>query len=389
MNDITFLKQNGGLSRPLPGEDHISGLVFYGVKPAEWGAADVREITDIETAETLGITSDAIGDAAIWHYHLSEFFAQNPGAKLYVGIFAVPAIPGTPAFTEVTTMQAFADGKIRQVGVFYTEAAFASTMVTALQLVLVANETNHMPLTAILAPDVKAVADLTTLPDLKALTGSKVSVLIGQDGNNIGKGLYTTSGASVGCVGACLGALSRASVHENIGWVANFNMSHVELDVPAFGNGKLYKELSSTAITGIHDKGYMFLRKHVGLSGTFFNDTYTAIAATSDYCNQESNRTMDKAMRNVRTYLLPQLNGPVEIDATTGKLAAETVKYFEEIGNTALDQMKRVGELSGFKVVINPAQDILSSSELQISIVNVPKGVIRNMKVKIGFAKSV
>ena len=30
MNNVKFIRQNGGLSRELSGDDHISGLIVYG-----------------------------------------------------------------------------------------------------------------------------------------------------------------------------------------------------------------------------------------------------------------------------------------------------------------------------------------------------------------------
>ena len=49
-------------------------------------------------------------------------------------------------------------------------------------------------------------------------------------------------------------------------------------------------------------------------------------------------------------------------------------------------QMESDGELSGFSVTIDPNQDVLSSSEIKISIKIVPKGIARNILVTMGFA---
>lgn len=385
MNDVIFEKQNGGLARPLPGEDHISALLFYSAtKPTGWSSQSVRQVTSIEHAVQLGIAKNS-ANYGVMYYHIAEFFRINPGGMLFVGIFTAP---GTMDFAEIKTIQRFADGKVRQVGVFHT-AAFATADVTKLQTVATTLETEHMPLSILYATDFKLVTDLTSLADLRALTAQNVSVILGQDGGKDGKALYVSTNKSVTCLGAALGAVSKASVHENIGWVQKFLMNAVELDVPAFANGTLVKDSDPGLLNTLNTKGYIFLVKHVGKSGTYFNDSHTCVEAISDYAYLENVRTMDKAIRGVRTYALPQLNGPVKVDQVSGKIDFNTVKYIEEMCNQPLIQMSRDGELSGFKVVIDPDQDVLATSELQITIVNVPVGVSRVIRIKIGFGKKV
>lgn len=385
MNDIRFIKQQGGLSRALPGEDHISALLFFSDdKPQGWTSKDMVQITSPENAVTLGIAKNS-ANFGVMYYHIAEFFRINPGATLFVGIFSVPQ---TLDFTEVKTMQRASAGKIRQVGVYVT-TSFATTMLESLQAVADALDTEHMPLSFLLGADIHDMADLTTLDDLRALECPKVSMVIGQDGSNDGYNLFLDTTKSISCLGAALGAVSLAKVNECIGWVEKFKMSSVELDVPAMGNGQLVSDLDPNLLNSLNTKGYIFLRKHVGLSGSYFNDSHTAVEATSDYAYIESNRTMDKAIRGIRTYVLPQLNGPLLVDPTSGKLAHTTVKYVEDLANEPLVQMTRDGELSGFSAVVDPDQDVLATSELVIQVVNVPLGVSRNIIVKIGFGKQV
>jgi len=323
----------------------------------------------------------------VMHYHISEAFRINPAIKLYVGIFAVP---GSWTFTELQTAQNVANGKIRNAGIFLKSVAFSTAHLSAIQTVLNTLDTLHKPISDVVySADIAAVTDLTTLSDLTLLTASKVSAVIAQDGGADGAALYTEKGYSIGCVGATIGAISLASVNINIGWRARFNMAALELETPAFANGTLVNTLTDTALAGIDAKNYIYMLKCTDYAGTFFNDSWTAIVRTNDYGNIEANRTMDKAIRGVRAYLLPEVNGPVSIDATTGKLAIDYVKYLESIGGKALDQMERNKELSGWKVVIDPDQNVLSTSVINVSIANVPVGVSRSFAVKISFATSI
>jgi len=388
MNDIIFEKQQGGLARPLAGEDHISGLLFYAAtKPSNWGADNVRQVTSLPAAEELGIIK---GSAVfgVMHYHISEFFRINPGATVYVGIFTPPVSPDVYTYSEIETMQRFTNGKLRQVGVYLTEP-FDDDMVVLINGVCGGLDDEHMPLSVLLAADFHSVTNLSILVPLRALASEKVTVVFGQDGDNEGAALYTELNKSITCLGAALGTVSLAAVHENIGWVQKFRVNEVELDVPAFANGTLVRDCDPSLINLINTNGYVFLVKHIGLSGTYFNDAHTCAPITSDYAYLENNRTMDKAIRGVRTYALPQLNGPVKVDPTSGKLDITTVKYIEDMCNQPLVQMARDGELSGYKVVIDPDQDVLATSELAIAIANVPLGVSRMVRIKIGFVKKV
>jgi predicted Zn-dependent protease len=57
LNDVTFIKGQGGLGRPLPGEDFISGLLFYiNTLPSGFSTSNrVQQIFSLADAVALGI----------------------------------------------------------------------------------------------------------------------------------------------------------------------------------------------------------------------------------------------------------------------------------------------------------------------------------------------
>lgn len=391
MNDVTFNKGEGGLARAAAVESQFSGLVFYSAdKPAGFDT-DIKEITSLSAAEALGITADnAIDIIAVIHYHLKQFFAvytnQAATPKLYVNIADVPA--GAYNFAEITQVQQFAGGKLRQVGVF-VPAALTTAQVSAIQTVCTALANAHMPVQALVNFNQAAVTDWTIASDLRALTNPNVLVSIAQDGGGEGADLFTDVAFSVGDIGALLAWASVKGVHENIGWPKVFKVAFSgEFDVPALSNGDLISE-NESLLSGLDTKGYVFLKKHIGLSGSFYNDAHMCVAKTSGYAYLENNQVIDEAIRGVRTYLLPELNSPLTIDATAGTLAEETVSYFESLAGRALNELKNNGNLSGYSVYINPAQNVLSTSTLTVEIVLVIKGVARNIVVNIGFGSSI
>ena len=63
--------------------------------------------------------------------------------------------------------------------------------------------------------------------------------------------------------------------------------------------------------------------------------------------------------------------------------------HLETVANQALEAMERDGELSGYKVEVDPAQDVASTGLVEFVIKNVAVPVMRHVRIKIGFAKSV
>ena len=395
MQKLTITRTNGNIVRSLSGEDHISGLVFYSatLPTADEGEKGfstterIQAISSIVRAEKLGITAKAESwEMRVLHYLLESTYNMNPGISLYVGIFK-PA-SGANAFSEIKQIQNYSGGKVRQVGVWNGAVELSDTVVNALQSVRTTLEAQNKPLIILYAPK---VTDVTSLPtDLAKIGRNGVSVIIGQDGAGVAEDLYADAGntakASVSALGDLLGAVSRAKVHESIAWVESFPTN---ISVPAFGDGKKYRDLDEAVIETLDSSRYIFLRTYDGLAGSFFNDNHNLDVPTSDYAYINDVRTMDKAVRGVRTNVLPKLGRPMKVDAETGKIERTTVEHLITTGNKPLEEMEKAGELSGYKFDIDPDQNILATSRVRGVIKNVSVGVMRNLDLEIGYAQSV
>lgn len=505
LNDVVFVKGQGGLGRPLPGEDYISGFIFYTSSlPSGFSSNDrIKNVFSIQDAENLGITdtysdetkatgtylftnAGATGDtvelkvleyptatnptgnvslgaytrlstdttvtllgasyaAAInagtathgytataatgtvtitakaglgiflnsgtpisatiagtiagtitqfsggaysklsqWHYHIAEYFRINPNGNLFVGMYAVPS---TYDFSDVQTVQNYANGKIRQFAVFCDGTTYTSGKVQAAQTIATAIATDKKPAQILVTFDYSA-ATLSTLADLSALNSNNVSVVIGQDGLNLGYKIYKATGRSITNLGAVLGAVSLSKVSEDIAWISKFNLSDGnELETAAFANGVLFSATTTALLTTLDNSRYIFLMKQIGYSGTFVNDSNCAILESSDYAYIENNRTIDKAIRLLRVAYLPDLASSLVLNSD-GTLTDTTVAYFESLGNIALDQMIRDQELSAKSVVINPNQNVLTTSEVIVAVTLVRIGVARQIKINIKYSTS-
>ncbi|MDR2557038.1 MAG: DUF2586 domain-containing protein [Bacteroidales bacterium] len=358
MNKLTITRTNGNVPKSLSGEDHISGLLVYSSQlPTGFSQAErIKAVSTIETAEGLGITSAT--HPAIYNI-LKDVFRINPGISLYVGIFEAGS-----DFAEIKIMQNYAEGKIRQIAVYNASVAIATASVTALQAVATQLESEDTPLSILYYPKVENIA---TLPTISATGRKNVSVVISKDG-----------------LGVVLGIVSAAKVNESIAWVKKFPTG---IENPAFSDNTLLRDVDKTVVESIDTKRYLFFVTYPGLADSYLNDSHTCDLITSDYAYIELVRTMDKAVRGIRTYLLPELSGNVYIDKETGKLQPYSVKNLELIAGKAIEDMERAGEISGYSVEINPEQNVLSTSTVEIVIKQVSTGVMRKINVKIGYTE--
>ncbi len=144
------------------------------------GTPIVVTITGTITATITQFTAGTSSLKSVWYYHIKEYFRIQPKGLLFVGFFPIPA---TYDFTEIQTMQVFADGKIRQKAIYKDGTAPSTGDMGLIQGVLKTLEELHMPISWVLyTANMVSITDLTTLTDLNLLNASKVSFVISQDG---------------------------------------------------------------------------------------------------------------------------------------------------------------------------------------------------------------
>lgn len=384
---LTIVRQNGNVPKSQNGQDHVSGFVAYLLEadiPAAFKAEPVQAVSTIDKAEELGITADATAwSVKMLHYQLEEVFRINPSITLYMGLFSKPE---SMTFQELKKVQNYAEGAIRQMAIWNGDTAPTADNIVKLEAVADSLDTENAPFSTLYAP---LVSNYKNLPNNLATNNPRVSVVIAQAGSGTGAELYKSKDnktkATVSAIGVALGTLSKAAVHQCIAWVKNFPSG---ISMPALGDGTLVRTIDKGELEKLDTNRYLFLNNVVGVAGSYWNDSHTMDSPTSDYAAIESVRTMDKAVRGIRTYLTPELGGNVYIDPDTGKLQSYTVSHLETTANIPLEEMEKAGELSGYKAEIDAEQDVLSTGTIEVTIKNVPVGVVRKFKVKIGFVKS-
>lgn len=349
--------------------------------------------TPISTTIVGGITrsitqfaSGVASDIDQLHYHISEFFRIQPKGVLYVGIYAPES--GSYAFADVATLFTYSSGKIRQIGVYVTGDTLDAALVTALDAKIMTQAGLMRPASAVLTADFVGTA-LSALPTLANNSDYRVTVDIAQDMGGKGYELYKALNKTIGTMGALLGTISLAKVSESIAWVGKFDLSDGnELETIGFGNGALFSAQSTTLLDTLDGYKYVFLRKYENKSGSFWSDSETAIATTSDFSQIENVRTVDKAIRGIYANTLGLQNSPLQVKPD-GTLYEDSIATFEEKTALQLDEMVRNTEISAYSINIDPSQDVLTTSTITISVSIVPIGVARQIQFNVNLATNV
>lgn len=391
-NDVVINKLSGGLGRRTPSKDMVSGLLFntsvVSVRKTKQSVAKPKQVLEkdkvyrlasLKDAKALGIDESYDVNGISAFYQISQFFRMNPSGDLFI---MASEEPNYSALVEnkVEEMLMKTNGDVRQLAVIYngaTEFSELTRVVTHAKTVTEKAFEDFRPLEVIL--EGKGF-DPKTVTDLGGFNAENVSVVIAMDKEVVATNANYNNTAAVGVL---LGAVSKAKVSENIAWVEKFNLTGEGFRSVGFVGGK--ELLSEGQMKTLDEARYIFTRKHTGVPGVYFNDSHTCTQRSSDFAFIEANRTINKAARITRTALLPKLNSPVLVDPDTGKLAPTVVKGYETLCKAALERMISNEEVSEIEVYINPNQDILANSELQIEMSVVPMGTARRIIVNLGF----
>ena len=386
MQSFEIIKGQGGV-RKAGSQDGVSGMVFY------LPTANMSALSDEQKRCVVAAASDvdaiypkdsANKDVLLIGYHLSEVFRINQSAKVFV---QVVASSGEADLSEVTSVQDYAEGACRQIGVWNGYEDSSADHITDLQAAATAMEQAANNCSIVYCAKVLFSSLLQAIYSGEGKCN--VSQVVAQDMTTGSRAAAVQtalgSSAQVGGLGTIMGCISKAAVNESIAWVAKFNIGWSE---PAISDGKKINVITQGDLATLDSKRFIFARKYDGIAGCYWSDSHTMDVETSDFGSIEAERAIDKACRGVRTNLLPYLGSPVYV-SDDGTLRADSLAVLQNVASQALEDMEKAGELSGYKVEIDPEQDILANSTIEFVIKNVAVGVMRHIKVKISYTNSI
>lgn len=405
--NVTINIGNGALGRRNPSKDMVSAMIGNGVSPGSSPLLQLGssyQLKSINDAVTLGITAayDTTNNVLVYH-HIKEFFRMNPDGELWIMLLA-NTVTMTQMLDVANTSYAAkllldAGGNVRRLGAFRAPATnytptttdgIDSDVLTAIakaKALKAQEDAAHRNLGGIIIEGRSYTGSATNAEDLVggSYDADGVAVTILQDYDIAETHAIHNGYAALGTV---LGLRSKAKVNEDTMWVEKFNLQ--DMSIPIFENVALSSHIlisaySDTDLGTLHGKAYIFGRKYVGVDGVYLNSNKCATAASSDYAYLPDNEVIAKAARLIYAALVPKLGNPVSVDTATGKLETTFVSYLERLGHSALAEMETAQEISGKDVYIDPAQNVLSTSEINVKFSVVPVGTARTIIADLSF----
>ncbi len=216
----------------------------------------------------------------------------------------------------------------------------------------------------------------TAQKDLSQEKYNRVGIVIGD----------TVSGSVNACVGTMAGRLAMLPVQRNLGRVKDGSLFPTEMYI-----GAKKVDESGSVVEDLHDKRYIVPRKYVGRSGYFFADDNLACDPTDDYAQLAPRRVIDKAYRIAYDTLLDMMLDELDVNED-GTLQTGIIKSWQQTVESRVNrEMTANGELSasedgnGCVCFIDPKQNVLSTSKVEVTIKVRPFAYGRYIDVNLGF----
>jgi Protein of unknown function (DUF2586) len=387
--DVSITLENGNLGQVTAGAEGNVGMIITGVTLPTGSFPPTVFLkrylfTSLKDVENMGFTAATSNYASNHTYFaLKNFFdAADSGTPLYVIFmeeeFSSTLISSNPCLDLLCSSNV---PYISTVAIVINELSSITMSVIANSITGLQTKaldytfTKKHPL-LILVEGYRS--DLNTNDNLMGANNNRVAVVIGSE--------YNDASAAIGTL---LGRIASIPVHRHIGrvkdgptpllnaWYNNENLI-----------GSLGQTIDNITIESLGAaKGYVTLRTYPRKSGIYFANDPTCTQDTDDYSSIARVRMMNKVMVLVYDVYFNQLLEEILIDAT-GKIAAPVAKYFQAIIENAVNTaMTQNGEISTFRAVVNPAQNILSTGQLCVDLYVRPVGYAREICVQLGFEK--
>ena len=387
---ITF--ENGALGGVAPSEDGVCGLVAYATAVSTTFALNTPYlITKLDGLVALGITSEATGANAALYKTVKEFYSEAPdGTKLWVmGVAASTTIANLTdkANNIISPLLMAARGSINILMLKVASAAEPTmsgsidgavlTAVTNLQALAEDWTVNKYAPFMCLVEALSYNGVAASLPDLTARSDNRVGVVLGD----------SVTGSAGAAVGLVAGRLAAEPVQRSL---ARVRSGAIKAETMYIGTNQA--ELGDPDVA--NDLGYIVPRTFVGKSGYYWSDDHLATGASDDYCAIPRRRVIDKAYRIAYKTLVDEIAENVQVN-TEGKLAAFHCKGVEtSVESAIVNSMTSEGNLGndpdnasdlGVQCYIDPDQNILATSRLEINLKVKPHGYSKYIDVKLGF----
>jgi hypothetical protein len=388
---VKIFFENGALGKVATSADGVLGIMCTGVAVSTtFSLATAYTLFGIAGLATLGITST--NNPAIYKIIVDFYKVAGEGTEVWLMAFPdTVKLSDMVDIADATKAKAFinaANGRLRGLVLSRTPAVgYTPTITNGLDADVALAITNAQVLaawsqTSKFAPVFVAIegyaysGTASALADLTTMSNNSVCVLIGDNAVNTKKA----------AMGVLAGRIASIPVQRNIGRVRDGALLTTAFIVD--------KAVELADVESIHNKGYITFRTFIGRSGYFFSDDPMATLPTDDYSSLTARRTIDKAYRIAYQTMLDNLLDEVPVTGE-GKLQVPLITSWQtDVEKDIAAQMTALGELSadatdpndkGVICFIDPDQNIVSTSRLDVRVRVRPFGYPRYIDVYLGF----
>lgn len=379
---------NGQLGGVLQTADGVCGMVLTGA--AEMGGYALGTpvlLTSLADLANAGITQ---GGNAFAYRQVKEYYDQaGTGALLYLMLLAdtvkIDEFADYSYSAGAKTLMNYANGKIKLLGLMTDDTVCygGGSPVDTTHAINndVYGAANNMEAfaahyTGIEQPFrciIGGTSYTGTASDLidvtSGTTNNRTAILIGD----------TASGAGA-CLGLALGRLSKIPVQRKISRTRDGS-----LNINAAYLGTAALETLASTVTAIEHSGFMTLKTYSNVSGYFFSGDETCSASTDDYHFLARGRVIDKAHVIAYATFVQEVDDEVLIN-TDGTLDSGYCSWLQQqIVNQINNTMVANKECSSCSCYIDPAQNILSTNQLNVVLKLQPVGYASDIEISLGF----
>lgn len=395
---------NGAIGASEPMDDGVTGLVCTAVAVTQ--TVDGKQettfalgtpylITKLDDLVKKGVTSESSDVNATLYKAVKEFYDEAPeGSKLWImGVADTVTIADIVDKTKDNAKKLLvaANGTIRTLAVKikdksdYTvttttgiDGAVRTAITNAQALAEWATETLFAPVMVLLEGR-HYTGNAETLVSNPVNTGNnnRVGVVIGD----------TVADSKGAAVGLLAGRIASIPVQRSVARVRTGSIVATTMYI-----GGVAAELGNPET--INDCGFICPRTFVGKAGYYWSDDKLAAEASDDYSLIPRRRVADKAYRITYSTLINEVAEEISV-TDDGKISAPVVKAIQTAVESAIvNNMTSRGNLGndpsdpndmGVECYINPDQNIIATSRLDVQVRIKPHGYSKYINVSLGF----
>lgn len=395
---------NGAIGASEPMDDGVTGLICTAVavtQTVDGGTDNVFAlntpylITKLDDLVKKGVTSESSDVNATLYKAVKEFYDEAPeGSKLWImGVADTVTIADIVDKTKDNAKRLLvaANGTIRILAVKvkdksgYTptvttgiDGAVRTAIVNAQGLAEWATETLFAPVMVLLeGRHYTGNAETLVSNPVNDGNNNRVAVLIGD----------TVADSKGAAVGLLAGRIASIPVQRSVARVRTGSIVATTMYI-----GRVAAELGNPET--INDCGFICPRTFVGKAGYYWSDDKLAAEASDDYSLIPRRRVADKAYRIAYTTLVNEIAEEISV-TDDGKISAPVVKAIQTAVESAIvNNMTSRGNLGndpsnpndmGVECYINPDQNIIATSRLDVQVRIKPHGYSKYINVSLGF----